>query len=232
MPQLSKTFSKKMAEISAVEASIVKQTNGFRKAEGLEPLKQNKTLDKTAQHFADFMARTRKYGHAADGRLPSERAQAQGYEYCIVSENIAYQFRSDGFSTEELTRTLVTGWKKPPEHRKNMVAPGVVDIGVGVAQDPASGTYFAVQMFGRPKSMGIRFQLVNSSGRAVHYILSDRDGRHQYSLPPRAIQTHERCLHTTLELSEPKVKTSISDGARYTVGSGRKGELTLTSGSL
>jgi len=230
--QLSSLFSKKMAETSAVKASIVKQTNGFRQAEGLEPVKPNKTLNKTAQHFADFMARTKKYGHTADGRLPSERAQAQGYEYCIVSENIAYQFRSDGFSTKELARVLFTGWKKSPEHRKNMVAPGVVDTGVGVAQDRASGTYFAVQMFGRPKSMGIRFKLVNTSRQAVHYILSDREGRHPYSLPPRAIQTHERCLPTTLELSEPKMKTSISDGARYTISSGKNGELTLTSGSL
>lgn len=221
-----------MVEISAVKALMVKLTNRFRKAEGLEPVEPDKALNKTAQHFADFMARTKKYGHTADGRLPSERAQAQGYQFCIVSENIAYQFRSDGISTEELARILVTGWKNSPEHRKNMVDPSVVEIGVGVAQDPASETYFAVQMFGRPKSMGIRFQLVNASGQAVHYILSDREGRHKYSLPPKAIQTHERCISITLELSEPKMKTSISDGARYTISSGKNGELTLTSGSL
>lgn len=36
------------------------------------------------------MAKTGKYGHAADGRKPAERAAAHGYEYCIVRENIAY----------------------------------------------------------------------------------------------------------------------------------------------
>ena len=99
MPQLAgvfkkEGFKKKEAEISAVKALIVKQTNRFRKGEGLEPVGPNKALNKTSQRFADFMARTKKFGHTADGRLPSERVQAQGYQYCIVSENIAYQFRS------------------------------------------------------------------------------------------------------------------------------------------
>ena len=232
VPQLARVFEKKVAEISAVKALMVKQTNRFRKEEGLEPVEPNKTLNKTAQHFADFMARTKKYGHTADGRLPSERAQAQGYQYCIVSENIAYQFRSEGFSTEELEKVFVTGWKKSPEHRRNMVDPDVVEIGVGVARDPASGGYFAVQMFGRPKSMGIRFQLANKSGQTLYYALSNRESRREYSLPPQVIQTHERCLPTTLELSDPQMKTTIPDGTRYTLGSGKKGELTFTTGSL
>jgi hypothetical protein len=103
-----------MAEISAVEALIVKQTNRFRKGEGLEPVEPNTALNKTSQRFADFMARTKKFGHTADGRLPSERAQAQGYQFCIVSENIAYQFRSEGFSTEELARGFRHGMGKVP----------------------------------------------------------------------------------------------------------------------
>ncbi|MCG6877569.1 MAG: CAP domain-containing protein [Deltaproteobacteria bacterium] len=232
VPQLARVFEKKVAEISAVKALMVKQTNRFRKEEGLEPVELNKALSETSQHFADFMARTKKYGHTADGRLPSERAQAQGYQYCMVSENIAYQFRLEGFSTEELAKVFVTGWKKSPEHRKNMVDPGFVEIGVGVAQDPTSGRYFAVQMFGRPKSMGIRFQLANKSGQTVYYTLSNRESRHEYSLPPQAIQTHERCLPTILELSDMEMKTTISDGTCYTVGSGKRGELTLTTGSL
>jgi len=232
MPQLARVFENKMAEISAVKALIVKQTNRFRQEQGFAPVEPNKALNKTSQHFADFLARTKKYGHTADGRLPSERAQAQGYQYCIISENIAYQFRSEGFSTEELAKILVTGWKKSPEHRKNMVDPGVTEIGVGVARDPASGRYFAVQMFGRPKSMGIRFQLANKSGQTVYYTLRNRESSGEYSLPPRVIQTHERCLPTTLELSDPEMKTTVPDGTRYTVGSGKKGELTLTTGSL
>ena len=237
MPQLAgvfkkEGFKKKEAEISAVKALIVKQTNRFRKGEGLEPVGPNKALNKTSQRFADFMARTKKFGHTADGRLPSERAQAQGYQFCIVSENIAYQFRSEGFSTEELGKVFVMGWEKSPEHRKNMVDPGVVEIGVGVAQDPASRVYFAVQMFGRPKSMGIRFQLVNESDQTVHYLLSNREGRQKYSLPPQLIRTHESCRPTTLELSELEIETRISGGTRYTVGSGKKGGLTLTTGNL
>jgi uncharacterized protein YkwD len=58
---------------------------------------------RTAQYFADYMARTDEYGHHADGRSPMERARRQGYAPCIVSENIAYRYTSDpeGFTAEE-----------------------------------------------------------------------------------------------------------------------------------
>ncbi len=229
---LAGVHQERTAKISAVRSLIVKGTNAFRKAQGLGAVKANETLNKAAQRFADFMARTKKFGHTADGRLPSERAESQGYRYCIVSENIAYQFRSEGFATEELAKVLVTGWKNSPEHRKNMLDPDVVETGVGVAQDPESGTYFAVQMFGRPKSMGIRFQLVNKSGRTVDYVLSNSEDSSRYTLQPRMIQTHEKCRPTTLEIPRMDIKTRISDGTRYTVGGGSGGELTLTTGGM
>lgn len=38
--------------------------------------------------------------------------------YCIVSENIAHQYNSLGFTTEELAEQFVQGWKNSPGHRK------------------------------------------------------------------------------------------------------------------
>src|SRR5687768_6404466 len=75
---------------------IVEGTNAFRKEQELEPASVNAELQAAAREFARYMARTGKYSHTADGRQPSERAAKQGYDYCIVSENIAYHFRSRG----------------------------------------------------------------------------------------------------------------------------------------
>ena len=115
----------------------VEETNAFRKAQRLDPVTTSKPLEDAAREFARFMARTGKYGHNADGRRPVERATAQGYDYCIVSENIAYLYRSSGYDAATLAGEMVEGWKNSPEHRKNMAEPAVTQIGVGIAQGEA-----------------------------------------------------------------------------------------------
>jgi uncharacterized protein YkwD len=50
------------------------------------------------------MARTGIYGHVADGRQPVDRAAAEGYDACIVSENIARLYRSAGYDAVALPR--------------------------------------------------------------------------------------------------------------------------------
>ena len=58
------------------------------------------------------MANTGNLSHTADGRQPVERATAQGYDHCIVLENIAYSYRSSGYDAPALARDMVEGWKK------------------------------------------------------------------------------------------------------------------------
>jgi hypothetical protein len=174
-------------------------------------------LEATALEFARFMAKTGKYGHTADGRQPSERAAAQGYDYCIVSENLAYQYRSDGYdSAAELAERFVEGWKESPEHRKNMLDGAVTQTGVGVARDE-SGRYFAVQMFGRPKSAAIRFEVRNRSGGKVAY----RAGERRFTLGPRISRTHMVCRPVELSIQRPgpgkPFSARAADGARYTI---------------
>src|SRR5690242_10431759 len=76
-------------DLAAAVASIVDQTNALRKENGLDPVKPNEKLNSTAEYFAKFMADSGKYGHDADGHLPSERATKHGYEYALINENIA-----------------------------------------------------------------------------------------------------------------------------------------------
>jgi hypothetical protein len=163
------------------------------------------------------MANSGKYGHTADGRQPSERAPAHGYDYCIISENIAYQFRSVGYeSAAQLAEKFVEGWKASPEHRRNMTDSALTQTGVGVARDDR-GRYFAVQMFGRPKSAAIRFEVGNRSSEKLEY----RAGERRFSLSPRASRTHLVCRPPGLSIRRPveskPFNTRATDGARYTV---------------
>jgi uncharacterized protein YkwD len=176
-------------DLAAVSRSIVERTNAFRKEQGLGPAAVDDNLKAAAEAFAAFMAREDRYGHTADGDRPAGRAKAHGYAYCIVLENIAYAFDPAGFTAEKLTEEFVTGWKESPGHRKNMLDPDVTETGVAVGRSKKTGYYYAVQMFGRPKSQAIEFEVENRADEAFDYVLGGRE----YSLPPEYTRTHTVC---------------------------------------
>src|ERR1700732_391552 len=131
-------------DFDAAARQIIDLTNQFRKKEGRRELTPNEELTRAARYFSDFMARTDKYGHTADGKQPAERAKEFGYRYCIIAENIAWELKTSGFTTEGLAESLFNGWKNSPEHRANMLDPDVYDIGVAVARSEKSGKYYGV----------------------------------------------------------------------------------------
>jgi len=176
-------------DLSRGVKDIVRRTNDFRREQGREAVAVNAKLAETAAYFAGYMARTDTYGHTADGKRPAQRATEHGYEYCIVLENIAYQYNSAGFTTEQLGKGFFEGWKHSPGHRRNMLDPDVSETGVAVARSAKTGYYYAVQMFGRPRSHTIEFQIANRSDAEVEYRVGDQS----FSLPPRVIRTHRRC---------------------------------------
>ena len=205
------------ADVAAAAAAVADRTNDFRVAQGAGRLAVNGALADAAQRFAEFMAGSEQYGHEADGRKPPERAHAAGYEFCVVAENIAYQFSSIGFGTDELAARLVAGWEQSPGHRRNMLLPQVVDIGVGIARSPGSRRYYAVQMFGRPKSASVRFEIVNRSEAPIRYELEAET----YTLAPQVTRTHEGCFSGALKVlwsdGPPSPGFAPRDGARYVV---------------
>jgi uncharacterized protein YkwD len=161
-------------DLSQTADLIVQYTNGFRKEEGHPKVEVNAKLSGTARYFAAYMAKSNRFGHTADGNRPPDRAKAHGYEYCIIAENIAYEYSSAGFTTDGLARQLFEGWKHSPHHRKNMLDPDVTETGGAVAQNEDTGYYYAVQMFGRPKSKAITFKVANEADTTVEYRVGDR----------------------------------------------------------
>ena len=204
------------ADLERVARRIEKMTNDFRVKHGLEPVESNDKLQQVAGDFAEYMARTGRFGHFASGKAPSERVKEHDYEYCVTAENIAYDFQAEGFSTEKLAEYIVTGWKESDEHRKNMLLPAATDTGVAVVQSRETGVYFAVQEFGRPKSAAIEFRFANRTEATISYKLDDRE----FELLPRFVRTHTICLPEDLTLlnGEKTVATlHPADGDRFNV---------------
>ncbi len=169
----------------------VEQTNQFRESHNLEALSVNAQLQATAQSFAEFMARTSKYGHTADGRAPHERATAQGYEYSLVLENIGNAFRTNGFGTEELAHLFVDGWINSPSHRENMLHQHPLETAVAFHRSQKDGTYYAVQLFGRPKSWILNYQVKNLTGKPITYLSRNEDD-------PKTQQSTELPVRTSI----------------------------------
>jgi hypothetical protein len=163
--------------------------NGFRQQERRGKLEANPKLAETAQAFAEYMARTNRFSHTADGNRPGNRVRAHGYDYCIIAENIAYQYSSGGFSPDELAQGFFDSWENSAEHKKNMLDADVTETGIGVARSDDTGYFYAVQLFGRPRSQSVRFQIANRSDATVDYQI----GARTYHLLPRYTMTHEQC---------------------------------------
>ena len=187
------------ANVSDASAMILEQTNAFRKEHDLPPLASNQALEKAAVDFAKFMARTHEYGHQADKREPWHRAEAAGYKYCAVLENIAFQYQSNGLDTQPMADAFMQGWKDSPGHRANMLSPTPVEIGIGVAMAD-NGVYYAVQKFGRPQSMMFDVRFENRSTRDLSYTFGDKT----FTLRPRVIRTHSACGPSTLSFDLPQ----------------------------
>ncbi len=214
-------------DLDLAARQIIDRTNQFRKDQNRTPVTVNSQLAATARDFAAWMASTDLYGHEADGRQPWDRAKAQGYDACEVAENIAYAWRTDGFSTDELVKEFVGGWEKSPGHRKNMLDPDVTETGVAVARSADTGLYYAVQVFGRPKSLRIEFRVTNRAGVSVKYKVGDK----AYDLAPRVVMTHELCRSAEVMLlaADGSAAATVrpANSEMYAVTANADGKVTL-----
>lgn len=205
---------RKALSLAEAETRIALGTNEFRREQGHPPVSIDAQLAAAAREFASYMAGSGRYGHDVDGSTPARRAARQGYDPCIVSENIAMQFVSTGFSTDELGSALLYGWMDSPGHRANMLDADVTAMGVAIAYREESDTYYAVQLFGRPRTLQVDFSIRNSTGATLEYRLDDE----KLDLPSGSTVTHERCRPPRITLgSVDSSSLQPARGDRYTV---------------
>jgi hypothetical protein len=201
-------------DLVKTEIAIVEMTNAFRAENRLGGVKSNPVLGKAAKAYAEYLARTGKFAHEADGRQPADRTQAAGYRHCIVAENLALNQSSRGFETRDLAGRAVNGWKDSPAHRAAMLNPHVTEIGVGVAQasdkDPK---FLSVQLFGRPEQMKFTFRVENRAGAPIVYGFGERT----QTVPTNAWVSHTACVPGAVTVQGVASTFKASDGAVFRV---------------
>lgn len=193
------------ARFAAAEEKIIRLANEFRKEQGLSELSTSKSLTKAATDFANFMLVESKYGHYADGRRPSERAEDAGYDYCVVRENIAYRVDPRQPDAGGVGQFFFDGWKESAEHRENMLGAHITETGVAVATDDGK-TFYAVQMFGRPASAKFKFQIKNETDATHILLFRSEDSRDEITVPPSTMLSVSRCIETTVSLQSSDEK--------------------------
>lgn len=209
-----------LPDIPQTEALVLELTNKVRQREKLGSVKTDKALIVAARAFAAYLAKTDSFSHTADGKQPSQRAEAAGYKPCQLAENLAMSESSQGFAAQKLASETVDGWLNSPGHRANLLAPNVTDIGIAVARVPASSDakYVVVQMFGRPQSLAVEFQVSNATKDRVTYALSGKS----HTVEPGMGIRHTVCEPKTIEFrSAGKAAMtgsySAANGTVYTV---------------
>ena len=128
---------------------VIEYTNGARSLNGGFPaLIENSTLDRDAKIKLDDMFAKQYFEHQSPtGVGPGDIANAVGYQYVLVGENLALgDFGSDA--------KLVEAWMNSPGHRANILNAHYQEIGVAVGKGMYEGrlTWLAVQSFGMPLS--------------------------------------------------------------------------------
>jgi uncharacterized protein YkwD len=127
----------------AARAAVLCIVNAERAARGLAPLAGEGRLDAAAQGHSDDMADRGYFEHTTpEGRTPAERAEAAGYPYQSLYENIAL-----GQTT---AREVMTGWMQSTGHCRGILAPEPVDLGIGLSLRGREGPLWT-QMLGLPQ---------------------------------------------------------------------------------
>jgi uncharacterized protein YkwD len=123
---------------ASYEKQVVSSTNAYRADHGSVRVKPQSCVDRWAEGQATWMADRSTLQHR-EGRL---RKILRSCKLTGVSENIAWNFSSG--------REVVAAWAKSPGHAKNMRAPKMRYIGVGVARAD-NGDIYVSQVFGTRK---------------------------------------------------------------------------------
>jgi uncharacterized protein YkwD len=136
------------------EKLLLEMTNAERAKHKLPPLTPNATLFKVARAHSANMARQEKMEHILDGKTPSQRTLAAGYDYRRVAENVAeFEYGKppeDKDKPDPLAlKEIMKGWMESAGHRKNILG-NYEEIGLGVARNDKNQVYFT-QVFATPR---------------------------------------------------------------------------------
>lgn len=125
---------------------VVSQTNVFRKALGLDELKQSPVLDLAAAQKLQDMKYNNYFAHTSPaGISPWHWIEVNQYKYSYAGENLAIGF----FNAKD----TVDAWINSPTHKANLANGNYKEIGVAIAPAKIQNSegFLVVQLFGTPK---------------------------------------------------------------------------------
>jgi uncharacterized protein YkwD len=134
-----------LKDLAAVRKGVLDLVNAERSKAGVPPLRLESRLSTAAQNHAEDMLAREYFAHASpEGRTVLHRAATVWYELHRVGENIAH----GQLSVEQ----VVKDWMESPEHRRNILDPGYIHMGLGLALGETSKGFEVewVQTFGHP----------------------------------------------------------------------------------
>ena len=205
------------ADVERVRAAAAEELNRFRGENGRAPLVENELLARAAENYARYVAATGIYEHDADGRQPAERAAEQGYEACVLLENLAFAESPGGFTAEDLAQRFVRGWIASPGHRENLLNGDVSEAGLAAARSVRNGAYYGVHLLARPRRHEMAFRVANGTGRAIRYRLSPAGRQALFELQPRESNEHVRCAAGRLQVEGARDEEAIANDTEYRV---------------
>ena len=140
----------------AIEDEIIALTNEERVKAGLPALVHDEAISDIARAHSANMWFQRRLDHNMDGLSSTDRALNAGYDckrlfspttYTYgLSENIwRIEVWGGMYAEARVAQAAVDGWMNSPGHRKNILDPQAVRIGVGVAGGGES--WYATQNF-------------------------------------------------------------------------------------
>lgn len=109
------------------------RVNEERSAVGLTPLSWCPSLARSAYNHSRDMAERQFFEHdSPEGDGVSDRAQAEGYDYSFVGENIAVG--------QESVVEVMDDWMNSPGHRANLLMSSYEHFGLGTFRGPYEGS--------------------------------------------------------------------------------------------
>ncbi|WP_408911503.1 CAP domain-containing protein [Corynebacterium gottingense] len=132
--------------------SIEEMINEYREAHGLHPLTVHPVFTEQAEAWSEVMAQD----YDESGDLDVAFRHSNGKEWGRSGENIIFTYQPQrGEDVNAWTRQtwesvpyyLFDGWRHSPGHNRNMLAPQMQRMGVGIATDSKGGIFGTTMFF-------------------------------------------------------------------------------------
>lgn len=150
-------------------SKVIELVNAARDEEGLNELEENETLNKIAQDKIQDMIKNNYFAHTSPkGITPWSWYEKENYDYKYAGENLAINFLT--------AESQQKAWMNSPTHKKNIMNPQFLEIGVAVAAGEINNqmAIITVQEFGTLAGAGeTSNKKENFSGKEKNNILKE-----------------------------------------------------------